>query len=541
MHRFLKRAAVLGVVALLLTACGAQAQRTPAAAIPERPFPAVSEVPSLVVVLTVDQLRGDYLDRFRRLDGGIARLARDGAWFTNAHHDHAITETAPGHSVILAGRHPRSTGIVRNNAGIQDPAHPLLEADGQPASPMRFQGGTLVDWLTAKNPETRVLSVSRKDRSAILPVGRSRQEVYWYAEQGGIFTTSTYYRDSLPTWVQRFNRERGIRRFAGQSWEPLHPGSTYPEPESVQGGDLNLGRFPYRLPDDTAQLAVTIASTPFMDQMTLELALTGLRELRLGEGPHTDVLSVALSATDHVGHRWGPDSRELHDQILRLDHMLGAFLDTLFMLRDSSRVAIVLTGDHGVAPYPEVHFQWPVGGTGRGRVEVRDIFQRFESELRARGVDSLSIGFDGGMVLVDRPAFDRVQVNVDSVLHLMAGELRRREGVQRVDLVRDLVRADTSRDVIARRWLNVIPDDLPVAMVYTLEPYWYPAWITYATHGTPHPYDSHVPIVFHGPQFRPGRYDAFVRTVDIASTLAWVTATQPADRLDGRVLWQALR
>jgi hypothetical protein len=110
-----------------------------------------------------------------------------------------------------------------------------------------------------------------------------------------------------------------------------------------------------------------------------------------------------------------------------------------------------------------------------------------------------------------------------------------------VDLVRDLARANPQRDPIARRWLHSIPEDLPVIAVVTLDPYWYPAWVTYATHGTPHDYDSHVPIIFYGPQFRAGRHDMFVRTVDIAPTLAWITNTAPLDRLDGQVLWQALR
>lgn len=539
MSRFLKSFTVT-LVAAGLIACGAQAQRVPSPAA-ERPLPDVSAAPTLVVLLSVDQLRGDYLERFERLDGGLARLVRGGAWFTNAHHDHATTETAPGHSVLLAGRHPRSTGIVRNNAGIQDPRYPLVDATGQPASPARFQGGTLVDWIRARSPATQVLSVSRKDRSAILSVGPAAKEVYWYAEQPGIFTTSTFYRDSLPAWVRDFNRERGIARYAGRTWDLLHAEGSYPEPAAVQGGNLDLGRFPYRLPEDAAQLAVAITSTPFMDEMTLEFALAGVRQLQLGSGPHTDILSIGLSATDHVGHRWGPDSREIHDQVLRVDRMLGAFLDSLFAIRDSSRIAIVLTGDHGVAPYPEVHFRWPVGGTGPGRVELRDILQRYGQELVARGVDSLAIGFDGGMVLVDHRSLARAGVNADSVLRLMAADLRRREGVQRVDLMSDLARADTTRDVIARRWLHAIPADLPVAIVITLQPYWYPAWITYASHGTPHIYDSHVPIIFYGPQFRRGRYDTFVRTVDIAPTLAWVTATRPAERLDGRVLWQSVR
>lgn len=538
MVRWLTRSLVPLAAAMLLLAPSMAAQR---AAPAERPFPEPSAVPTLVVLITVDQLRGDYLDRFKGLDGGLARLVRGGAWFSNAHHDHATTETAPGHSVLLAGRHPRNTGIVRNNAGTQDPQYPLIGAEGVSASPFRFRGGTLVDWLRLKDPNSRALSVSRKDRGAILTVGRDPQEVYWYADETGIFTTSTYYKDTLPTWVTRFNEERGPRRFAGQQWTLLRPENQYPEPPLVQAGDDRGTGMPRQLPEDSALTARIIPQTPFMDEATLEFALTGLRELQLGSGPHTDVLAISLSATDHIGHRWGPDSRELHDQVLRLDRMLGAFLDTLFMLRDSTRVAIVLTADHGVAPYPEEHFDWAGEESGPGRVEMRDILGRFVGEVVARGVDSLAMSFDGGMVLVDRRAFERAGVNADSVLRLMGAELSKRPGVQRVDLMSDLQKANSSRDAVARRWLNSIPSDLPVAAVITLEPYWYPAWITYATHGTPHDYDSHVPIIFYGAQFQQARHSGFVRTVDIAPTLAWITGTIATDRLDGQVLWRAVR
>src|SRR6267378_2390167 len=132
--------------------------------------------PSLIVLITIDQFRGDYLDRFGpQLHGGLDRLARGGAWFTNAHHDHAITETAPGHATLLSGRFPRSTGIMMNVIGVEDDQSPLIASGvGPGASPKRFIGTTLVDWLAAADPLSRALSVSTKDRAAILPVGKSK-------------------------------------------------------------------------------------------------------------------------------------------------------------------------------------------------------------------------------------------------------------------------------------------------------------------------------------------------------------------------------
>src|SRR3989440_3654525 len=155
---------------------------------PARPAPK----PRLVVVITVDQLRPDYLDRYRpQLKSGLAMLLKQGAVFTEAYHDHAITETAPGHATILSGRWPAHTGIIRNLAGVQDSGAPLVGVSGPGASPARFRGTELFDWLQAAEPTARALSVSGKDRGAILPIGRAKEQVHWYAR--GVVTTSRNY------------------------------------------------------------------------------------------------------------------------------------------------------------------------------------------------------------------------------------------------------------------------------------------------------------------------------------------------------------
>src|SRR5438552_1128735 len=309
--------------------------------------------PRLVVVITVDQLRPDYLDRYRsQLTGGLALLLKQGAVFTEAYQDHAVTETAPGHSTILSGRWPAHTGIVRNTAGVQDSTAPLVGVTGLGASPARFRGTALFDWLKAAEPGARALSVSGKDRGAILPLGRAKEQVYWYA--GGYFTTSRYYADSLPEWVRVFNGRRIPFKAAGANWNLLLPARAYPEPDSEpyenSGKDFT---FPHRLSPDSAQAALEYLGVPSMDSLTLAFALEGVRALALGSRGAVDLLSVSLSTTDYVGHAYGPDSREIHDQVLRLDRSLGLFLQQLFVRYGSGNVLIVLTADHGVTPFPE--------------------------------------------------------------------------------------------------------------------------------------------------------------------------------------------
>jgi predicted AlkP superfamily pyrophosphatase or phosphodiesterase len=546
MRRF-SRLPVLGLAPLLLACAspsgGAPEQTTATQAAPtslaRRAMPPSDSVPTLVVFITIDQMRGDYFDRFAsQLTGGLARLDRGGALFTNAFQDHAITETAPGHATTLSGRFPRHTGIVVNSAGVQDPQSPVIGAPSLNASPFRFRGGTLIDWIRIKDARSRALSVSRKDRAAILPLGRAHQSVYWYDPTSGRFSTSTYYADTLPEWVREFNARRIPQSYTGKSWNTLLD-SGYPEPDSQpvenHGKDFT---FPHVLPSDTAEAVRSLPDFPWMDEVTLQMALTGLRALDLGRGPQTDLLAVSLSTTDAVGHRYGSDSRELHDQILRLDRSLGAFLDTLFSIRDSARIVIALTGDHGVAPTPEVYAART--GTTTRRVRTSNVIEPFTKVLAARGVDPSAFRYAEGMLVVDRPALRRAGFDPESLVDAFAMEVKKVPGVLRADRYPEIV-SDSLDDPIARRWYHQIPDDLPVALVVTLDKYSTGSGNATGIHGSPYDYDANVPVLFYGPPFIPGRYTRFARVADLAPTLAWVTATRPTEKLDGEVLWEAVR
>jgi hypothetical protein len=497
--------------------------------------------PRLVVFLTVDQLRPDYLDRWApQLTGGLARLSRQGSFFINAFQDHAVTETAPGHSVTMAGRFPRSTGIVGNDAGVLDPRSPLLTSRDAPASPYRFRGSVLLDWIRQRDPSAKALSISRKDRGAILPLGRAKESVFWYATSNGEFTTSRYYADTLPDWIRRVNARRVPQRLAGASWSLLLPASAYPEPDSIAYEDAGRSfLFPHVLSSDTVRAAADLPSTPWMDSLTLAAALEGLEALRLGRGPQTDILAVSLSATDYIGHRYGPDSREQHDNILRLDRALGAFIDSLYRLRDSSTIVFALTADHGVTPYPELAAT-RAGRPAPPRWDLRPAIRSLRAAVRAAGVDTNAITFDPPVVYVDRAAFAAARVDPDPLLARFAAQLRASPGIARVDRVRDLAGRDTLHDAITRRWLHMIPPDSPVEWVITPREGTYSATNTSATHGLPYDSDAHVPVIFYGPWFRAARIADRALVADMAPTLAYVVGVPPTERLDGRVLRQAI-
>jgi predicted AlkP superfamily pyrophosphatase or phosphodiesterase len=498
--------------------------------------------PSLVVFITIDQMIPDYFARYgAQFRGGLRRLQSGGVLFTNGFHDHATTETAPGHAATMSGRFPMHTGIVRNNAGVNDGNHPVLGRGAPGASPFRFVGTTLTDWLIAADPRSRALSISRKDRGAILPIGRSKQAVFWYAGDSGRFSTSTWYGDTLPTWLTRFNARRLPQRTAGTTWTLLRDPAMYAERDSVPIESGGRGfMFPHALPTDSLLAARALPEDPRMDWVTLQAAMAGVDAMALGKGPSTDVLAISLSTTDAVGHRYGPDSREIHDQVLRLDAYLGEFLDSLYRIRDSSRVVIALTADHGVQPYPELHF---AGQNTALRVNAEPVLTQTRRGLAARGLDTaLAIDFEYGMVFADSMAFKRANVSLDSVLRSMAAAFREVPGVARVDRVRDLAKADTVRDAIARRWIHAIPPSLPVVLLVTPKPFVYWQGVNYATHGSPNDADARVPILFYGPGFARGvRRTRTVRVVDMAPTLARRIGVTPAERLDGVVLTDAFR
>lgn len=524
-------AAVLSTVLVSPTAAQQQAAPNPSAR------------PTLVVFITIDQLRADYFDRFKsQLTGGLKRLHDEGAFFPQGFQDHAITETAPGHAATMSGRFPVHTGIVTNTKGVNTPTAPLIKAPELGASPFRFQGTTLTDWLRAVNPQTRVLSVSRKDRSAILPIGRSKSPVYWWSGNG-TFTTSTYYADSLPSWVNAFNARKIAQSYAGKTWNLLLPASAYPEPDSVSIESLGIDyAFPHEMHNDASYAAQNIAGFPWMDDLTLAFALDGLSKLQLGDAPdRTDILAISLSTTDAIGHRFGPDSRELHDQILRLDRALGVFLDSLFTLRGEKNVLIALTADHGVTPFPMLRSKIYPNQDAK-RVSIENALLALRTRLGDAGVDASAVDFEDGVLSVVKPeAFTNAGVNAEQTLTSFARDISQVQGILRADLLSTLAKADTVHDTLARRWLHMFSPAGPMRVVITLTPYSYWYATNYATHASPHDSDANVPILFWGAGIKPGMHPESVRVVDMAPTLAALLKVTPLEKLDGVVLRQVIR
>src|SRR5207249_913221 len=314
---------------------------------------------------------------------------------------------------------------IRTSEGVQDSTAPLIGTTGPGASPRRVRGTELFDWLKAVDPTARALSVSRKDRGAILPIGQSKQQVFWF--QSGLFTTSRYYADTLPSWVQAFNSRRLPFKAANTTWTLLLPDSAYKETDNEvwENGGTNVV-FPHRLPADSVLAAAAVAGVPAMDSLTLLFALEGFEALRLGR-KGTDLLSVSLSTTDAIGHAFGPDSREIHDQLLHVDRWLGQFFDSLAQLVPAAGTVVVLTADHGVTPLPE----YTVTRRHRpgGRVWLGGVARGASAALRTRFPDDFGLDFDSGLLVADLAALRARHIDVDSVAQTLAAEAASLPGV----------------------------------------------------------------------------------------------------------------
>ncbi|HSJ06109.1 MAG TPA: alkaline phosphatase family protein [Longimicrobiales bacterium] len=498
--------------------------------------PAVSsDPPALIVLIAVDQFRGDYAERFApNLTGGLARFREEGTFYANGRQDHALTATAPGHATMLSGRTPARMNILTNDHGVPDPGYPLIAgAAGAGASPARFQGTALYDWMLAADPSTRALSISRKDRGAILPVGRSRADVYWWADER--YTTSTYYRDTLPSWVSEWNASLRPEQWAGREWTLLLPESAYPEPDEMPHEGVGAGRgnvFPHRM-----ERFADVAEFPWSDSLSLDLALAGVRNLGLGTRGGTDLLVLSLSSLDAIGHDFGPDSREVHDLVLRVDRWLDWFMRELEDALAADQIVYVLTSDHGIATMPA--YLLAHGTPDAGRIELRNAMRPVLAPLQQQFASSFALELQSGVVLADTAAMAGHGIDVPAVGDSLARRLAGLPGVARVFTPHSLAAAPDD-DEAARLWRRSIPP--AHAWLALAEPA--EGWVFTASqkaeHGTPLVTNRHVPVAFLGAGIPAVQPDRVVRTVDIAPTLAAILGITPAEVLDGVVLQEVI-
>ena len=511
------RASILGALVWLTLAAPAQPQPSPSARVAH-----ASPTPKLVIAIVIDQFRYDYLTRFRsEYTGGLKRLLTEGADFTNSRYRHYPTVTAVGHSTFLSGATPSVSGIIGNEwwdrttgaavTSVSDPQTQLLGGSGTGSSPRRLLQSTIGDELKASGKGGKVIGISIKDRAAILPSGHSADGAYWFDSGSGNFVSSTYYFAALPTWVADTNQHRPGDKYAGREW------------------------MTHKMPAAGPKLYQEMEATPYGNELIQQFALRALAVEKLGTTiAKTDLLTVSCSANDYVGHRYGPDSPEVHDMALRVDKLLAELLQAAEAQAGAGNVLAVLTADHGVAPLPEENHKRKMPG---GRLNLEPMRALLESQLTAKFGGSHWVAYlaEAGIYLNLQPKADPAEVEAAA-----ANILRGYEHVARVYTRTQLLNDAVQSDLVGAALRNGFNAERSGNLVMVLEPYWTTV-TTGANHGTPYDYDTHVPMLFLGPRIKAGRYDSNVAPNDIAPTLATILEIETPSGSSGRVLTEMLK
>jgi hypothetical protein len=490
---------------------------------PPTPVKAAVARPRLVLLIAVDQMRYDYLTRFRAdFSGGFDRLLKQGAVFTNAHLAHYPSVTAVGHATMLSGAPPSLSGIVGNDwydralkknvTSVEDPAVQGLGANA--ASPHRLLVSTLGDELKVAGRGSKVIGMSLKDRSAILAPGRMADAAYWYDAKSGGFASSTWYFADLPGWVKEWNARRVAESYAGKAW---------------------LGR---RLPEAPGKaLYDAIYESPFGNELLTSFAEAALGAEKLGARGTTDVLSVSFSSNDPVGHTHGPHSPEVAEVTKRTDVAIGRLLDAVDRSVGPGRTIVVLTADHGVAPVPEVMTSHRLPA---GRLPRQALVDPVDAALSlAFGPGQWVEGRAGSSLYLDRALIAERKLDERRVEEVAARTAEKIPHVYRAFTREQLFRGDVPKNPWTARLLAGFHPGRSGDVEILLEPYWMSS-DTGTTHGTPYSYDTHVPLVFLGPGLRAGRYDEAAVLNDVAPTLATLLEVETPSGSTGRVLVEML-
>ena len=521
-----------------------------------------AEPPRLVVVIAVDQMRADYLDRFTaNYEGGLRRLRVDGAVFTDGHQDHALTQTAAGHATIATGVYPSRHGLVANEfwdrksqqavGAVTDSTTRLVGADGRAgSSPTRLLRSGLGDWLKMRSPESKVAAVSIKDRAAILMSGMSPDVAFWADLRTGQFVTSDYYLPALPVWAAEFNSAGAVTRYNGTEWTKLKADAVYDEspwPELAGRDPAAYSMFPHLLgtPGEAPGRRFLAAhrSSPYADLVTLNFARELLEHEGFGRDEVPDLLFIGLSAADYIGHRYGPYSHEIHDHFLRLDGYLGDFFEFLDEQVGPDAYVVALSADHGVLPVPEQLAELGVDASRIRPDELVAFVKPVVEAAVARGelATMPELDYQAGPTFdfSDQPPSPEV---LDALQLAVAARLLQHPLVAAAYTYNDQLRGNIEDDDWADSFgRSFHPDRAPDVTIKLRENQLLRPATSGTGHGSPYRYDTHVPIVFLGAGIAAGQHSGRVQTTDIAPTLARIFEIEAPDDLDGRDLYESIR
>lgn len=498
--------------------------------------------PKLIVIVVIDQFRGDYLERYRDQfgEGGFRLFLDRGAYFTDCNYDYANTRTAPGHATLLTGTYSSGHGIVANEwwdpqkkrmvTSVEDDSTHLVGMPGeaQGASPHNLLASTLGDELKlATAGKSRVFGVALKDRAAVLPAGRAGDGAYWIDHLSGAWVTSTYYRSDLPKWATDFNGSSRTSKYWDREWR--------------DGDGKTLRTTVHRKGTDGADAGFyeVVGPTPFANDYELEFAKELILYEQLGTASTTDLLTISLSANDILGHGVGPDSPEMAAMVLATDRQLAEFFNFLGHQIGLANVWIALSADHGIAPLPQVASQLHIPAEGLNAGEMKSqINKALAARFTPGKAAEFLASFDYPVAWLNDEVFSSLKIKEEDA-ERATGEAMKQAGLRGYFTRWQLAQGAVSATDLGRKFLHS----------YSPQGGWYvmgvPIPFTVGStkgtdHASPYTYDTHVPLAFYGLPFQLGAYHTHAEPVDLAVTLASLLGINAPTHATGRVLTEAL-
>lgn len=528
---------------------------------------AVRSRPKLVVVIMIDQFRYDFIERFWDLFGsdGFRRLAGDGAFFTNANFDYVPTVTAAGHAAVHTGSIPAINGVNGNvivdretgritalvadsesrlvtNAGVSDKA--------TSASPRTLLGTTIGDQIRlSNNLQSKVVSLSQKDRAAVLPGGKRPNGAFWFdSASGGTFVSSDYYAKELPAWVKQFNTAVRPDKYFGAKWERALPEDAYrramADPMPEQQRPAGQGGFPYTITggeDKPGQRFYRMFEyTPFVLEYLENFAKAAIEGESLGTDQHTDLLAISFSATDLLTHAYGPDSQEVEDMYIRLDRVIADFLNYLDRRVGLGNTLIAMTADHGGAPIPK---RMEMLGLDAMVIERKKLDDAVNQALKARfGGDKWVLTFANEQLYLNRKLMEETKADPAEVERVAGEAAMTVKGIANYFTRTQIIEGRMPAGALARRVMNGFYRARAGDVWIITKPFSFifEGVALATTHGSPYSYDTHVPVIFFGAGVRAGRYYNECSPSDIAPTIAAMLGVEPPSGSVGRVLVEAI-
>lgn len=501
--------------------------------------------PKLIIGIVVEQLRYDQLEKYRDKFGenGIKKLLNEGTLYKNATYQYILTQSAPGYATISTGTEPSFHGITSDNWYLplrNELIYCTKDVNVKPVggsfdnglqSPLNLLSSTFSDELElSTNNQSKVYGVGTKDYSSILSTGHAGDAAFWYDNVTGTWMTSSYYMKSLPAWVNDFNALMMPESYLNGLWNTLQPKDFYwqcqPDSNAYESGFNGVSYFPYDLKKlSTIGAGILnkkrdyslLNETPFSNSFTNEFALRLLKEEQMGKDDITDFLSISYSATDYIGHRFGPGSVEMADAILRLDKDIETLLNFVNDSIGKKNVLIYFTSAHGISEIPAVLEKNRIPA---GYFQKNQAIMLLKSYLNAvYGEGDWVKGYYENQIFLNRTLIEDSKISLEDIQIKIARFLVQFSGIASAFPFSAFEANDFSNGLL-KKISNGFSSQRSGDIIITLNPGWIDKDDYVANHNSPYDYDSHVPLIWYGWTVNRASVTRSVNVADVAATLS---------------------